>query len=206
MSNKRITGLKLYIILMIAANLVLAFIVGRAFITEKLPNDSLIHTNVSAAEGNPDDDVQRTDRPGVNDFKKWFYSSDRSIPTKADLNVTREDTYGKWKATVYVTGKTAKDDKILLLNMDIADKEGSVTVTMDWYQSTAVGKSETTDETSKKDTVLSGSWKNGAIAISDGKYEFEIPYFYRLDGKEYGMGSGTMDGMRIDIGLVRDEQ
>ena len=206
MSNKKITWLKIYIIIMIAANLILAFIVGRAFITEKFPNASLIHKNGNETADHSDPADQRNDRPSINDFKKWYYSSDRSIPAIADLNVTREDTYGKWKATVYVTGKTAKDDKILLLNIDLAGEEGNVTVTLDWYQSTAVGNSETTDETSKRDTVLNGTWKNGAIVISDGQYEFEIPHFYRLNGKEYGMGSGTMDGLRIDIGLVRDEQ
>ena len=206
MSNKRISGLKIYITLMIIANLVLAFIVGRAFITEKFPDASLFPAKGNETARNPDHADQRSDRPGINDFKKWYYSSDRSIPAKADLNVTREDTYGKWKATVYVTGKTAKDDKILLLNMDIFSMENYVTLTMDWYQSTAVGNSETVDETSKQDTVLHGVWENGALVFSEGQYAFEIPHFYRLDGKEYGMGSGTMDGLRIDIGLVRDDQ
>ena len=206
MSSKKITGLKIYIIIMIAANLVLAFIVGRAFITEKFPDASLFHTNGNETAGHSDPADQRNDRPSVKDFDKWYYTTDKSIPAKADLNVTREDTYGKWKATIYVTGKKAQEDKILLLNIDLAGEGGSVTVTLDWYQSATVGKSGTTDETSKKDTVLNGTWKNGAIVISDGQYEFEIPHFYRLKGKEYGMGSGTMDGLRIDIGLVRDEQ
>ncbi len=206
MSKKRISGLNIYIILMIAANLILAFMIGRAFVAEKFPNGSLFHTNGKAVTEDPIAADQRDDRPGIGDFQNWYYAADRSIPAKADLNVTREDTYGKWKATVYVTGKTVNDDKILLLNMDIADDDGNVTLTMDWYQSTSVAKSKTTDETSKKDTVLSGTWKNGAIVISDGTYEFEIPHFYRLNGKEYGMGSGTMDGLRIDVGLVRDEQ
>ena len=206
MSSKKITGLKIYIIIMIVANLVLAFIVGGAFITEKLPNASLADTNGNETSDRSDPADRRNDRPSISDFQKWYYSSDRSIPANADLNVTREDTYGKWKATIYVTGEKAQDDKILLLNIDLTGEEGNVTVTLDWYQSTAIGNSETTDETSKNDTVLNGTWKNGAVLISDGQYEFEIPHFYRLKGKEYGMGSGTMDGLRTDIGLVRDEQ
>ncbi len=191
---------------MIVANLVLAFIVGGAFITEKFPNASLIPKNSNEASDRSDPADQRNDRPSISDFQKWYYSSDRSIPANADLNVTREDTYGKWKATVYVTGKKVQDDKILLLNIDLAGEEGNVALTLDWYRSTAVGNSEASDETSKNDTVLNGIWKNGAIVVSDGRYEFEIQHFYRLNGKEYGMGSGTMDGLRIDIGLVRDEQ
>lgn len=206
MKNKKITGLKIYIIIMIVANLVLAFIVGGAFITEKIQDASLIDRNGNETVGHSDPADQRNDRPSISDFQKWYYSSDRGIPANADLNVTREDTYGKWKATVYVTGKKVQDDKILFLNIDFAGEEGNVALTLDWYQSTAVGNSETTDETSKKDTVLNGIWKNGAIVVSDGRYEFEIPHFYRLNGKEYGMGSGTMDGLRISIGLVRDEQ
>ncbi|MCQ2355058.1 MAG: hypothetical protein MJ102_08200 [Clostridia bacterium] len=206
MSKKRISGLKIYIILMLAANLILAFIVGRAFFSEKKPNASASHTNGNDVTENSFVADQRTDRPSISDFQKWYYTPDRGIPADADLNVTREDTYGEWKATVYVTGKTAKDDKILLLNIEIIGEGDNVTLTMDWYSSTDIGKSETTDETSKKDTVLDGVWKNGAIVISDGKNEFEIPDFYKLNGKEYGMGSGTMDGLRIDIGLVRNEQ
>ena len=206
MKNKKTSALSVYIVLMIVANIVLAFFVGKAFITEKFSDASLVGWNGNEASDHSDPADQRNDRPSISDFKKWYYSPDRSIPAKADLNVTREDTYGNWKATVYVAGKKVEDDRILLLNIDLAGEEGNVTVTLDWYQSTTVGNSETTDEVSKKDTVLSGVWKNGAIVVSDGQYEFEIPHFYRLKGKEYGMGSGTMDELRIDIGLVRDEQ
>lgn len=206
MNLKKNKGLTIYIIIMIVANLVLAFVIGRTFIEDKFSNDSFVNTHNNNTAKHSNVAQQRDNPPSINDFNKWYYSTDRSIPAKADLNVTREDTYGSWKATIYVTGKKAQDDKILLLNIDIAGEEGNVTLTMDWYQSTAICNSETTDETSKKDTVLEGSWKNGAIVISDGQYELEIPHFYRLKNKEYGMGSGTIDGLRVDIGLVRDEQ
>ena len=193
---------------MIVANIVLAFFVGKAYISEKYPDGFTFGKERQETEEQSvwSESDMGADRPVISDFSSWFYVTDRSIPAKADLNVTREDTYGEWKATVYVTGKKLQDDKTLLLNIDLAAEEGNVTVTLDWYQSTAVGNSKTTDETSKKDTVLSGVWENGAIKVSDGQYELEIPYFYKLNGKEYGMGSGTMDGLKIDIGLVRDEQ
>ena len=208
MKNKKTSALSVYLVLMIIANIVLAFFVGKAFVSEKNSEGITFAKEKQNTEEQSEaaQTDSRADRPVMSDFSSWFYVTDRSIPAKADLNVTREDTYGSWRATVYVTGKKAQDDKILLLNIELAGEEGNVTVTLDWYQSTAVGNSETTDETSKKDTVLNGIWKNGAIVVSDGQYEFEIPHFYRLKGKEYGMGSGTMDGLRIDIGLVRDEQ
>ena len=65
MRNKKPTGLKIYIIIMIAANLVLAFLIGRAFITEKLPNASLSHTNGKETAEHTAAADQRNDRPKV---------------------------------------------------------------------------------------------------------------------------------------------
>lgn len=206
MKAKRSAGLSFYIVLMIIANLVLACIVGRSFIAEKYPEGIRLFKKNSTESTVSASSAERGDRPALPEFRDWFYVVDRHVPAEAEAIYSSGEITGSWKVTIYENGKKVSGDRILLLNADISEEEDGLSVVLDWYSASYVTEAKTEDETSKKDAVLSAGWKSGILTVEDGEYKFTVSDFYRLDGKEYAVGSGKIGSFDVSIGLVRDCQ
>lgn len=190
---------------MLFADIVLLIIIGFFYMKENHP-DKLPSFLSSIGDKSSVTDT-RSDRPDTSDFSDWFFGKAVvfGMPDGYENIDYCDECYGSWKAVFYIEKDNLKKEAMQFLNIDISENDdGSLEINCDWYYKYKVYKSKNEDQTSKSDTVLKAGWENGAIVVDQKGYNFTIPYFYRYNGREHALGSGTIDGEKVDIGLVRD--
>jgi hypothetical protein len=153
-----------------------------------------------------DEDYSTSERPDLSDFLWYVESVFFDGPPEGRTPVSGfAELVGGWKAYIwYDPNDAAGAGGWDFLNINIDGRASGVTVTLDWYRMGMADTGSTLDVTGLADTVLYGDYSQSGLTAGDPGYTVHIAEFYFYNGKQYGVGSISMEsGEETYVAMVR---
>ncbi|MBQ3859233.1 MAG: hypothetical protein II779_01790, partial [Clostridia bacterium] len=144
-------------------------------------------------------------RPESSDFQTWFeHNITGSIPSDARILTDFREITGSWKGLLrYSTPDLPDVVTSELVNFTVAGTSSDSSLTVDWYLIWWSGDGEWLNEEEMDDTVFSGSFADGTLAVN-GTGNIRLTAFYEWQGSQYAAGElDAPDGSTAVVGMVR---
>ncbi len=144
-------------------------------------------------------------RPETSDFQTWFeHNITGSIPSDARILTDFREITGSWKGLLrYSTPDLPDVVTSELVNFTVAGTSSDSSLTVDWYLIWWSGDGEWLNEEEMDDTVFSGSFADGTLAVN-GTGNIRLTAFYEWQGSQYAAGElDAPDGSTAVVGMVR---
>lgn len=144
-------------------------------------------------------------RPESSDFQTWFeHNITGSIPSDARILTDFREITGSWKGLLrYSTPDLPDVVTSELVNFTVAGTSSDSSLTVDWYLIWWSGDGEWLNEEDMDDTVFSGSFTDGTLAVN-GTGNIRLTAFYEWQGSQYAAGElDAPDGSTAVVGMVR---
>ena len=144
-------------------------------------------------------------RPETSDFQTWFeHNITGSIPSDARILTDFREIAGSWKGLLRYSNPDLPDVVTSeLVNFTVAGTSSDSSLTVDWYLIWWSGDGEWLNEEEMDDTVFSGSFAVGTLAVN-GTGNIRLTAFYEWQGSQYAAGElDAPDGSTAVVGMVR---
>ena len=144
-------------------------------------------------------------RPETSDFQTWFeHNITGSIPSDARILTDFREITGSWKGLLRYSNPDLPDVVTSeLVNFTVAGTSSDSSLTVDWYLIWWSGDGEWLNEEDMDDTVFSGSFADGTLAVN-GTGNIRLTAFYEWQGSQYAAGElDAPDGSTAVVGMVR---